>query len=260
MSHNCTVNLYPGMLRVKIPREMDRVKPAKRGSITKLTRAARKRMIEATMQFTFETVKFVTLTYPSEWDCDPVLWKVHLRRWRSRLERRYGALKAFWRLEFQKRGAPHYHVLLFDAPWIDREWLAKSWYECVGSGDPKHLKAGTQIKFVASKDKERGRVIYYVSKYIGKNDTGSRPPDAWTGRYWGRWNIKTLQPITFDIDREHVELVRYHALASRVHPSEWSPSLGHGYAVFGGSPGNCNFLYRFFDQVKGTRLAPLVLE
>ena len=55
----------------------------------------------------------VTLTYPAEYPEDPHLCKRHLEAFHKRLERRYGRFAAFWRMGIQKRGAFHFHLLLF---------------------------------------------------------------------------------------------------------------------------------------------------
>jgi hypothetical protein len=58
----------------------------------------------------------ITLTYPAEYPQDPEVCKGHLKAFRKRLERRYGKFAAFWRLGIQRRGAFHFHLLLFVSP------------------------------------------------------------------------------------------------------------------------------------------------
>ncbi len=58
-------------------------------------------------------VLFVTLTYPHVWPEDPKDCKGHLKAFRKPLQRRYGPFAAFWRLGIQRRGAWHFHLLLF---------------------------------------------------------------------------------------------------------------------------------------------------
>ena len=59
---------------------------------------------------------FVTLTYPKDYPEDPELCKRHLKALRKRLQREYGSFAAFWRLGIQRRGAWHFHLLLFVGP------------------------------------------------------------------------------------------------------------------------------------------------
>lgn len=123
---------------------------------------------------------FVTLTYPNDFPSDFKTYKRHLDTWSKRLARRYPDVFFIWRLEFQKRGAPHYHLLVFGADRICKDWLSESWYEVVGSGDEKHLKAGTRVERVRGWKKAWS----YCGKYLGKVDVGHGE----NGRMWGVYN------------------------------------------------------------------------
>ena len=147
-----------------------------------------------------EAVWFVTLTYPSVWSNDWKVWKKHLNHIRVRLEQRYGPCPTVWKLEPQRRGAPHFHWLLFCPPSIKaggidafRRWLAQAWYEVVNSGDEKHLRAGTGVEQMRSWN----GVTTYAAKYLGKSccffdhETGEVLK---SGRFWGVWR-KDMVPI-----------------------------------------------------------------
>jgi hypothetical protein len=122
---------------------------------------------------------FITLTYPAVWPSEPAVWKRHLDTWLKRLEREYVGLAAIWKLEFQARGAPHFHLLVFGTRWISAKWCARSWYEVVESGDERHLLAGTEVKRIRS---WRG-VMSYASKYLAKKTSENLP--EMVGRFWG---------------------------------------------------------------------------
>ena len=89
-------------------------------------------------------------------------------------------IRYVWVLEFQKRGAPHYHIIASDC--IPKAELAERWYNIVGSGDEKHLRAGTQIDFIKSKKQLYG----YLSNYVKKLEQ-KKPPEGFknVGRFWG---------------------------------------------------------------------------
>lgn len=126
---------------------------------------------------------FAGLTYPSEFP-DVATAKRHLDTWLKRLERRYPRASAVWRLEFQRRGAPHFHLLIFGVPWLDLEWLKRSWYEVVGSGDVQHLGRGTDVARVRS----FRAAMAYAAKYMSKScDDGQA-----AGRVWGVFNGEAL--------------------------------------------------------------------
>jgi len=137
---------------------------------------------------------FMTLTYPSEYPLAARVWKRHLDTWLKRVRRRFPGASAVWRLEFQRRGAPHYHLLVWGiklSNWL-KLWVSKSWYEVVGSGDIKHLRAGTQVQKVRS---YRG-VQSYVAKALGwvagEMSKVSQVITDGVGRWWGVFNRTKL--------------------------------------------------------------------
>src|ERR687890_2892038 len=58
----------------------------------------------------------ITLTYPSEFPEDPEVCKRHLKTLRKRLTREFGPFSGYWRMGIQRRGAWHFHLLLFVPP------------------------------------------------------------------------------------------------------------------------------------------------
>ena len=213
-------------------------------------------MLELVHQLEFEKLVFVTLTYPGAFPTDGRETKKHLRRFRARIERKFGKLKVLWRLEFQKRGAPHFHLLLMDPPWIDKEWLSKTWYECVGSHDPKHLKRGTNIVGVARKG-ENKKVIAYVGKYISKVDGKEREStNEWTGRYYGKWNYERPVPIEVELDPGQAIQFVTGIVSDRRRNSPYDPRDYTRCSLFGGSVGSDIFsreCIRLAKEVRGTR-------
>ena len=171
-----------------------------RGAIRGFTKAARKRMLQFLQSVDCEVVGlplFVTLTYPGEWPGDPLRWKRDLDTWLHRLRRAFPAAWAVWRLEPQRRGAPHYHMLVFGLPKLPREWLSRTWFEVVGSGDERHLRAGTQVQRVDS----WRRVIGYAAKYLAKEVAAL--PGAWqegVGRWWGVHNRQAAKREAMEVE------------------------------------------------------------
>src|SRR5205823_1017705 len=128
--------------------------PHVRGQINGFSFAARRRLLRLCAEVDRRECRllplFVTLTYPSVWPADPADWKRQLDRFFHRLKRGWPDAAAIWRLEFQRRGAPHFHLLVFGLEFLPATWVAAAWYEIVGSGDLKHLQAGTQVVRVKS--------------------------------------------------------------------------------------------------------------
>lgn len=164
----------------------------KRGKVRYFSRGSRRRMLGllAECREEFTGALFVTLTYPAQYPTSPEVYKRHLDSLQKRMVRRFPHARGIWRLEFQKRGAPHYHLLTWGitAPvaWV-RRWISRVWYAICSTGDEKHLKAGTNVSAIESR-KHAGR---YVSKYAAKEQETVVVPETGEviepGRYWGTW-------------------------------------------------------------------------
>lgn len=173
----------------------------KRGKVTGFSGAARARLMKKLASINRAAVSdlplFVTLTYPAVWSPNPRDWKRHLDNFLKALARKAPNSSAIWKLEFQKRGAPHFHILLFGLPYLAARWVAATWYRVVGSGDRLHLKAGTEVR----RCKTWNHVTSYAAKYVAKvtDETGVDFP----GRFWGVFQADNLPievivvPITF---------------------------------------------------------------
>jgi hypothetical protein len=114
------------------------------------------------------------LTYPSEYPEDSKVCKRHLEALRKRLKRTYGPFCGFWRLGIQRRGAWHFHLLLFVPPSFGsvgeiRNFIASSWYEICGELCEDHLQAGTHVQEV----KSWSRATSYMEKYVAKPEGGA---------------------------------------------------------------------------------------
>jgi hypothetical protein len=169
-----------------------------RDRVRGFSRASRKNLLRRVASInrgafrTFQgRIIFVTLTYPHEYPQDPVLCKGHLKALRKRLQREFGPFAAFWRLGIQRRGAWHFHLLLFVGPSIGpvgelRRFISSSWYEVTGKVSEGHLRAGTSVEAV----KKWKQATSYVERYMAKPE--DFPEGLQTGRIWGVWNEELL--------------------------------------------------------------------
>lgn len=231
-AHICTVTSYRGGSYSELRPPPGRGRPGgggPRGQITDFSKASRRRLLRLVNQIDKgRTAKplFLTLTYPAAWPKDPRVWKNHLKAFRERMRRKYGKFPAIWRLEFQKRGAPHFHLLIFAEMDLNRLYLflSRAWYEVVGSGDDKHLLAGTQAARVKS---WRG-VKSYAAKYMGKLEQLQEGVQL-TGRFWGTW-YRDLLPIEAETNRitvsEFFKLRRVLRRASRIRSQSLMGTFG----------------------------------
>jgi hypothetical protein len=168
----------------------------KRGEIREFSSASRRRLMRYMAQVDRTQCRrrplFVTLTYPARFPTSSRVYKAHLRSFLARFKRRYPHVPIIWRLEFQKRGAPHYHLMIFTPWYISWRWVAGAWYEATGCADYLTLVAGTETRAVRS----WGGVMHYAAKYMSKS--GPLPDGQAPGRLWGIHNRKDL-PIRLQI-------------------------------------------------------------
>ena len=147
----------------------------------------------------------MTLTWPATFPGDPREWKRVRGNFRDRMERAWPDVSGVWRLEMQRRGAPHMHALLLNVQDLPafRAWCAVAWSAvCAGKGsrDPGHEAAGTS----AARVRHWERYASYIAKQpetmaMVDEETGEVLSLDGVGRFWGTWG-------TLPIDRRMVEL------------------------------------------------------
>jgi len=139
----------------------------------------------------------LTLTLPPEaWE-DLPSDEDRLERWRSALDRFLHALRVrlnrrfgrewgwLWWLEFQKRGAPHLHMLLdlggllsVTEWWEWKGWITEAWSRALGVPAPY----ATKLEALRERDFRYARAYVYGSKKAAQKVLPF--PGAW-GRTWG---------------------------------------------------------------------------
>lgn len=176
---------------------------------------------------------FLTLTYPADYPEHWEAWKAHLKAFWKRLQRGYcyrdskgnwhdvtfDEAACIWRLELQERGAPHYHLILFNVPWLHIPWLDTAWAGVVASGDEKHERAGTRIEW----PKKWKGTVNYVAKYVAKQAAApalrgwsvdvhgtAAPIEEPIGRHWGVMGRRFLPEsvAAIEIDAETFDAIK----------------------------------------------------
>jgi hypothetical protein len=178
-----------------------------RGRVKGFSRASRLRLLRSLAQINRGVLRasrtrpiFITLTLPAAYPEDPEACKDYLRAFHKRLSRRYGNLPGYWRMGMQKRGAWHFHVLLFLPPSAYgsteelRRFVAESWFEVCGEVSEEHLAAGTRVELV----RDWRKVTSRAEKYLAKPE--KFPEGVVTGRIWGTWNEEQL-PVQWETVR-----------------------------------------------------------
>lgn len=191
----------------------------------------------------------ITLTYPGDWEVvapDGASVKRHMVLWRKRFQREYGEpARYIWKLEFQRRGAPHIHLWMAPPMSPGRsgrsfsQWLSEAWALVVDHPDPvqkaRHRLAGTAIDVRNGlKACDPKRLAIYFTKHSSPNLHGDKEyqhivPELWRrpgrgpGRFWGVYGLKKAIAV--------VEVAQDAYLAARRIVRRWSRSQ----AVYGDS-------------------------
>lgn len=97
-----------------------------------------------------------------------------------------------------------------------REWLARMWYEFIGSGELNHSKACHRVEQINTAEGCKR----YAAKYLGKEQSWRLCPYA-QGRYWGIWSRERLplsERIVFRLSDQ--EAVRIHRAMRRLYEKQ----------------------------------------
>jgi hypothetical protein len=127
------------------------------------------------------------------------------------MAREYGEHAIIWRLEFQERGAPHWHLLIPGTIAIQAGWCRSAWGEIAHQESEYQGKYSVNVALMDSVEK----ALVYVAKYTAKKD--DRPRSTKTGRIWGvrRPDLLPITLLTAKVPR-HVGAAIKEALVDMV--------------------------------------------
>jgi hypothetical protein len=202
--------------------------PPKRGRVCRWSPASRRRLLKVSGSVDWEGLRsgwggdwlFITLTYRV--DPGPERSKRDLDVLARRWVREWASCRWLWKMEFQRRGVVHFHVLA----WVPKRgpealsgyrlWLWKAWEEIAGNGE--------RLRVDADYARARDMVRYFVS-YASSTRKAYQHivPMHWresSGRWWGLRGI----PVTWEefplargeFARVRRTLLRYRRSRSRV--------------------------------------------
>jgi hypothetical protein len=227
-----TSTLEVGVLDVRVRRSFTNTQSKTgggiRSSISELSDASRRRLVERARN-TPNITSLLTFTYPGEQYAslgNPFMTsgehvKYQFTKLRKALVRR--GLAGFWFLEFQARGAPHFHVFCVGTLDLDAlDSLRALWRKIVGSSCPHHCLTRTskQSYSYAGIDYQVLRrpdaAGAYAAKYSSK-DVQKVVPDHYkgVGRFWGFFGELPDKEVIRLSYREILSLVRVSRAAAR---------------------------------------------
>lgn len=246
--------------RLDVATEQDRIRTGRDESapcgrvITEWSRKSRAAMCRTFAELDYTPLvesgrvpAMVTLTYPGDWELvapDGASVKRHMVLWRKRFQREWGEpARYIWKLEFQRRGAPHIHLWMAPPQSVGRtgrtfwNWLSEEWADIVAHPDPeqraRHVLAGTAVDILNGlRACDPKRLAIYFTKHSSPNRLGDKEyqhmvPEPWRrpghgpGRFWGVHGLERATAV--------VELAQDAYVTARRMIRRWSRSQ----AVYG---------------------------
>lgn len=232
------------LLKVKaVGMDWDVPRGRKRGDVTVFSDQSRLRLLRLLASVSPPAVDgfrhrctFLTLTARNFFH--PRQFKVHMQTFFKRLGRKAPLLSIIWRLEYQERGAPHVHCIVYNAPFIDKKWIQDAWGEIIGQERPftriesihsyKKLMSYAS-KYAAKLDSSGFNNVTYLTDGVGIAEYGEKTP----GRVWGVYNRICLpfaveNVVTIPLDGAWWMLRRY---CCKFYEWIWEEGEG-GFTVF----------------------------
>lgn len=212
-----TLQIWPNMVKMKVPsKQPPHLALVRRGAVgLEFSGKMRKRFLDRfnSWHVPNENMYFIHLTYPSEYDQDWHTWKLHLKAFKSHLKRMFPDAEGWWKLELQRRGAPHFHMVIDlrqkCAVKRFRAWVDAVWARIAHSMDQYGGKYACRVEPVFSVRHARNYVCKYMSKLSfapvdehGEVMDSSNMRDT-MGRLWGRIgkpNCEQIDAIQVDVE------------------------------------------------------------
>ena len=220
-----------------------------RGEIRQFSIKSRSRLMQKIAMLNKTVMPlFVTLTYPERFPTDFEVYKYDLHHFFISLQRAFSGAGVIWKLEYQDRGAPHFHMLLYGVSLSQAmEFIPMKWHEIAGGDDKNHLAfhrgelRGSE-HCVQPVKSWRG-VKSYASKYFTKMFGVAGK----SGRFWGvRGKVPMSELLTLKID---VTTALQFRRAYRRFSGFSSRRLG--FWAFGSSEGWVSFISRLEKDREG---------
>lgn len=202
-----------------------------RGKITELSEKARKNMVMFCNDLEglgIESEFMTVLTYPKnheQYAEDGKEIKRQLNTFHMALNRYFKAINktysAMWYLEFQTRGAPHFHIEFFNTGFLDedirqlRKWVASTWVRIVKPSNNEEKQKMLKVhKHHKATEKKRKTHWGYAKKYAAKMQQKEVPEQFNdVGRFWGYWNYKKPKGV---VGGMRLSFTKFHKFVSSV--------------------------------------------
>ena len=202
LADHCTIEIYNNSFvfnnsRIKMTLRV----PPKRETedIKAFSNNARRRFLLKLAHINLQVYKspiFVTLTYQNILPKDNRELKQHLNNFLQQMRRYRAKFQYVWRLEFQQRGAPHFHFVLFPLQnfknkdvLIYKRFFQNAWRKAIGSWSEAMQLYSVDVKATDGKR----QVFSYLAKYTAKKSEVEST--TYKGRFYGFSRELNLEPL-----------------------------------------------------------------
>lgn len=154
-----------------------------RGRIMGFSHKSARRLKYTFMTAAVEGFDLWAITLTTHAIMTPSAWRRIMMRFRVALIRAGWA--GIWRVELQKRKAPHAHVAMWLPPGVGHDRVRALWLRCTGEfNDPEAVKNAVYSKRIQNDD--TGWTVY-----MGTHDSKHKKEQlGWIGKQWGVWNAE----------------------------------------------------------------------
>lgn len=160
---------------------------------------------------------FLTLTY-HQTDPHPREAKSHLDEYCKWILRVWPGTSIVWKMEPQKRGVVHFHLMVYGITFAPISRLCGKWHRVTDEESVHHRKQGVDVE--RGVHREDGKLAAYLAKYLGKTFSVD-----WEnpGRFWGVRGREDLPRADWEklcvVDRDEAVQIIYDLL------NRWGVSL-----------------------------------
>lgn len=207
----------------------------KKEKITRFSKSSRRTLWKVLSRIQFKKLHhgfFITLTYHDNFPVEKEKFKADIKYYLDRLKHVFPEIRYLWKLEFQKRGAPHFHLMTFFPKYYKIEdysifflCIRKSWFDRSGCSCVSCMKRAVDIRPISSYRSASS----YLGKYMAKVDDDLIID--FPGRFWGKSaDLPIQEEILIRLTSD--EFLRVRSLAKRLLKSRgvisatWLDNLG----------------------------------
>lgn len=151
-------------------------------------------------------LQMITLTFKNH--VDERISKKYLNTWLTNMRKTYGMQNYVWRMEFQKRGTVHFHIVT-DAD-LTLDVTHKTWNQILERNG--HFGA---MEWNSTDVRRFNNYATYIAKYSGKENDESDEGIPVTGRYWGASKSLDIKRLKINL-KECAEFLYHYFEANRM--------------------------------------------